>query len=56
MGAQLEEQQATKTSTEQELSATLKYIASLHAECDWLVPVAALRSSACQVVVQILTQ
>merc|ERR1719191_813053 len=35
--AQLEEQKATKTSTGQELSATLEYIASLHAECDWLV-------------------
>merc|ERR1719498_1017414 len=46
MGAQLEEQQATKTSTTQELSATLEYIASLHAECDWLVQYFEVRKEA----------
>merc|ERR1719235_778486 len=44
--AQLEEQKATKTSTGQELAATLEYIASLHAECDWLVQYYGVRKEA----------
>jgi len=33
----LETYKTTKTSTTKELMATLKYIESLHAECDWLL-------------------
>jgi septal ring factor EnvC (AmiA/AmiB activator) len=33
----LESYKTTKTSTTKELMATLKYIESLHAECDWLL-------------------
>merc|ERR1719261_947150 len=33
----LMELKRTKMSTFKELQATMKYIASLHAECDWLV-------------------
>merc|ERR1719207_156886 len=44
--AQLEEQKATKASTGQELAATLEYIASLHAECDWLVQYYGVRKEA----------
>uniref|UniRef100_A0A7S2ACH2 Uncharacterized protein n=1 Tax=Alexandrium andersonii TaxID=327968 RepID=A0A7S2ACH2_9DINO len=35
--ADLEAHKDTKASTTQELAATLKYISSLHAECDWLI-------------------
>jgi len=35
--AALQEQTEKKASTSQELAATLEYIASLHAECDWLL-------------------
>merc|ERR1719248_76594 len=35
--AALQEQTAKKASTSKELAATLEYIASLHAECDWLL-------------------
>merc|ERR1719217_1842371 len=44
--AQLETQKAEKASTTKELGATLSYIASLHAECDWLVQYAAVRKEA----------
>jgi len=37
MEEQLQTHHDTKKSTESELSATLAYIHSLHAECDWLV-------------------
>jgi len=37
MEAELQSHQDTKTSTEGEMAATLEYIHSLHAECDWLV-------------------
>merc|ERR1719169_223700 len=33
----LEDHKATLASTTKELGATLQYIASLHAECDWLM-------------------
>ena len=33
----LSELKRTKLATFKELQATMKYIASLHAECDWLV-------------------
>eukprot|EP00415_Alexandrium_ostenfeldii_P003777 UN3777 len=35
--ADLESHKDTKSSATNELAATLKYISSLHAECDWLV-------------------
>jgi len=37
MEAELQEHQDLKASTANELTATLKYIQSLHSECDWLV-------------------
>merc|ERR1719436_613629 len=37
LGADLEAAKASKDSTSKELAATLEYIASLHAECDWLL-------------------
>merc|ERR1719230_2507680 len=35
--ADLESHKAAKASATKELGATLQYIASLHAECDWLL-------------------
>merc|ERR1719152_2813 len=35
--ASLQAQTEKKASTSKELAATLEYIASLHAECDWLL-------------------
>merc|ERR1719284_1499009 len=35
--ASLQSSQENKASTEKELAATLQYIQSLHAECDWLL-------------------
>merc|ERR1712224_1043424 len=43
MEAQLEKQKTEKAATTKELGATLAYIASLHAECDWLVQYAGVR-------------
>merc|ERR1719436_1166442 len=37
MQASLEESKDEKSSTSKELAATMKYIHSLHAECDWLL-------------------
>merc|ERR550532_211813 len=37
MKADLQAAKASKTAKSSELSATLEYIASLHAECDWLI-------------------
>merc|ERR1719263_2536401 len=37
MQASLEKEQDEKKSTVKELAATMQYIASLHAECDWLI-------------------
>jgi len=37
MEAELQSHQDTKASTEGEMAATLEYIHSLHAECDWLI-------------------
>merc|ERR1719329_1698003 len=37
MQSELESQTEEKKSTEKELGATLKYIHSLHGECDWLL-------------------
>jgi len=42
----LGEQKAEKTSTEKTLGATNEYIASLHAECDWLVKYFDMRKEA----------
>jgi len=42
----LGDQNAEKTSTEKTLSATNEYIASLHAECDWLVKYFDMRKEA----------
>jgi len=42
----LGEQKADKTSGEKSLGATLEYIASLHAECDWLVKYFDMRKEA----------
>merc|ERR1719152_429348 len=44
--AELEKQKATTASTTKELEATHAYIASLHAECDWLVQYAEVRKEA----------
>merc|ERR1719387_3166176 len=44
--AALQEQTSKKASTAQELAATLEYIASLHAECDWLVQYYEVRKEA----------
>merc|ERR1719181_1812200 len=46
MQAALEKQQDEKKSTEKELAATLQYIASLHAECDWLLKYFDVRAEA----------
>merc|ERR1719161_3462172 len=46
MEAQLEKQKTEKAATTKELGATLSYIASLHAECDWLVQYAGVRKEA----------
>merc|ERR1719460_666889 len=35
--AELDKQNEVKADTTKELYATLKYISSLHAECDWLI-------------------
>merc|ERR1719432_331928 len=37
MEAQLQKDTEAKASTSKELGATLQYISSLHAECDWLL-------------------
>merc|ERR1719277_2037524 len=37
MQAALEDKVDTKKSTQKELGATLQYIHSLHADCDWLI-------------------
>merc|ERR1719454_340532 len=37
MQASLQSSTENKASTTKELAATLQYIASLHAECDWLI-------------------
>jgi len=42
----LGDQKAEKTSTEKMLSATNEYIASLHAECDWLIKYFDMRQEA----------
>jgi len=42
----LGEQKAGKTSTEKTLGATNEYIASLHAECDWLIKYFDMRAEA----------
>merc|ERR1719401_3144168 len=42
----LTELQRVKLSTFKELQATMKYIASLHAECDWLVQFFEVRKEA----------
>jgi len=42
----LSELKRTKTATFKELQATMKYIASLHAECDWLVQFFEVRKEA----------
>jgi len=42
----LEKHTADKESTAKQLGATLKYIASLHAECDWLVKYYGVRQQA----------
>merc|ERR1719420_860337 len=44
--AALQEQTAKKASTSQELAAALEYIASLHAECDWLLQYYEMRKEA----------
>merc|ERR1719265_1679989 len=44
--AELEKQRAATASTTKELGATHEYIASLHAECDWLVQYAEVRKEA----------
>merc|ERR1711920_936013 len=42
----LTELKQTKLSTFKELQATMKYIASLHAECDWLIQFFDVRKAA----------
>merc|ERR1719405_472311 len=44
--ASLEEELANKKDTEKELMATLEYISSLHAECDWLLKYFDMRKDA----------
>merc|ERR1740133_499609 len=44
--ASLEASQENKASTTKELAATLQYINSLHAECDWLIQYFDIRKSA----------
>mmetsp|Transcript_92489 Transcript_92489/g.299259 ORF Transcript_92489/g.299259 Transcript_92489/m.299259 type:complete len:711 (+) Transcript_92489:84-2216(+) len=46
MEADLQEHKDTKTSTGKELTATLGYIASLHADCDWLLKYFDMRKEA----------
>jgi len=46
LGEMLDSQTSDKTSTEKTLQATLGYIASLHAECDWLVKYFDMRKEA----------
>jgi chromosome segregation ATPase len=46
LGSMLESQTSEKTSTENTLKATNEYIASLHAECDWLVKYFDMRKEA----------
>jgi len=46
LGEMLESQTSEKTSTEKTLEATNGYIASLHAECDWLVKYFDMRKEA----------
>merc|ERR1719203_1463319 len=44
--AALERHEGDKDATAKQLGATLKYIASLHAECDWLVKYYGVRQQA----------
>merc|ERR1719198_2802429 len=44
--ASLEKETETKASTVKELGATLQYIQSLHAECDWLLKYFEVRAEA----------
>mmetsp|Transcript_147068 Transcript_147068/g.259951 ORF Transcript_147068/g.259951 Transcript_147068/m.259951 type:complete len:687 (+) Transcript_147068:71-2131(+) len=46
LGAELEADKESKTSTEKEAMATEKYMASLHAECDWLIKYYSVRAEA----------
>merc|ERR1719436_924885 len=46
LGADLEGAKSAKAATSSELAATAKYIASLHAECDWLLKYFDARKSA----------
>merc|ERR1719421_1665591 len=46
MQASLEKDTETKKSTVKELGATMQYIASLHAECDWLLQYFDVRAEA----------
>ena len=46
METSLDEQKAEKTSIEKTLAATNEYIASLHAECDWLIKYFDMRKEA----------
>jgi len=46
MEAELQAHQESKTSTANELAATLEYIHSLHSECDWLVQYYHIRKEA----------
>jgi len=46
LGMDLSELKRTKLATFKELQATMKYIASLHAECDWLVQFFEVRKEA----------
>jgi len=46
MEAELQAHQDSKASTSNELAATLKYISSLHAACDWLVQYYDIRKEA----------
>merc|ERR1711920_186999 len=46
LGVDLTELKRTKLSTFKELQATVKYIASLHAECDWLMQFFDVREAA----------
>jgi chromosome segregation ATPase len=46
LGEMLDTQSSEKTSTEKTLEATNSYIASLHAECDWLVKYFDMRKEA----------
>jgi chromosome segregation ATPase len=46
LGEMLDSQHSEKASTEKTLQATLSYISSLHAECDWLVKYFDMRKEA----------